>query len=71
LEGSGKQRGLQIKWYTSASKFKFCKSMHHHTIEINQATRCKNSSILLLDVYVQLNMLWASSRPLSGAQQQQ
>jgi hypothetical protein len=30
-----------------------------------------NFSSLLLDVYVQLNMFWASSRPSSGAQQLQ
>jgi hypothetical protein len=36
-------------------KFKVCKSKHHHTIQINQPTRCNNFSSLLLDVYVQLN----------------
>ena len=34
-------------------------------------TRCKNFSSLLLDVYVQLSMFRASSRPSSGAQQLQ
>jgi hypothetical protein len=52
-------------------KFKTCKFVHHHTIQINQITRCKNLSSLLLDVYVQLNMFRASSRPSSGAQQLQ
>ena len=52
-------------------KFEVCKSMHHHTIQINQPTRCNNFSSLLCDVYVQLNMFWASSRPSSGAQQLQ
>jgi len=51
--------------------FKVCKSGHHHTIQINQPTRCNNSSSLLLDVYVQLNMFRPSSRPSSGAQQLQ
>jgi len=51
--------------------FKVCKSVHHHTIQISQPTRCSNLSSLLLDVYVQLNMFWASSRPSSGAQQLQ
>jgi len=41
------------------------------TIQINQPTRCKNSSRLLHDVYVQLNKFRASSRPSSGAQQLQ
>ena len=35
-------------------KFKVCKSVHHHKIQINQPTRCNNFSSLLLDVYVQL-----------------
>jgi hypothetical protein len=45
--------------------------VRHQTIQINQPTRCTNFSSLLLDVYVQLNMFRASSRPLSGAQQLQ
>ena len=52
-------------------KFKVCKSMHHHKIQINQPTRCNSLSSLLLDVYVQFNMFRASSRPSSGAQQLQ
>ena len=52
-------------------KFKVCKSVHHHTFQINQPTRCNNFSSLLLDVYVQLNMFRASSRLSSGAQQLQ
>ena len=40
-------------------------------IQINQPTRCNIFSSLLLDVYLQLNMFWASSRPSSGAQQLQ
>jgi hypothetical protein len=45
--------------------------VHHHTYQINQPTRCKKFSSLLLEVYVQLNMFRASSRPSSGAQQLQ
>jgi hypothetical protein len=41
----------------------------HVVIQISQPTRCKNVSSFLLDVYVQLNMFWVSSRPSSGAQQ--
>jgi hypothetical protein len=40
-------------------------------IQINQQTRCNNFSSLLLDVYVQLNMFRAFSRPSSGTQQLQ
>jgi len=39
-----------------SDRFKVFKSVHHHTIQINQPTRCKNFPSLLLDVYVQLNM---------------
>ena len=40
-------------------------------IQVNQPTKCNNFSSLLLDVYLQLNMFQASSRPSSGAQQMQ
>jgi len=43
------------------------KSMHHHTIQIIQPTRCKNFTSLLLDFYVWLNMFRASPLPSSGA----
>jgi len=39
--------------------------------QIIQPTRCNIFSSLLLDVYIQLNMFRASSRPSSGAQQLQ
>jgi hypothetical protein len=40
-------------------------------VQINQPTRLKSFSSLLLDVYVQFTMFWASSCPSSGAQQLQ
>jgi hypothetical protein len=43
------------------------KSVHHHTFQIIQPTRCNSFTNLLLDVYVWLNMFRASSRPSSGA----
>ena len=43
------------------------KSVHHHTIQINQPTRCNNFTSLLLDVYVWLNLFRAPPRPSSGA----
>jgi len=43
------------------------KSVHHHTIQINQPTRCNCFTSLLLDVYVWLNMFLAPFRPSSGA----
>jgi len=52
-------------------KFKGYNSVHHHTFQINQPTKCNDISSLLLDVYLQLNMFRASSRPSSGAQQLQ
>jgi hypothetical protein len=38
-----------------------------HPFQINQPTRCKSFTSLLLDVYVSLNMFWAAPRPSSGA----
>ena len=38
-------------------------------IQINQPTRCKDFSSLLLEIYVQINMFRVSSLPSSGAQQ--
>jgi len=38
----------------------------HHTIQINQPTRCNSFTSLLLDVYVWLNMFQAPLRPSSG-----
>jgi hypothetical protein len=43
----------------------------YETVQINQPTGCNNFPSLLLDVYVQLNMFRASTRPSSGAQQLQ
>jgi hypothetical protein len=43
------------------------KSVHHHTIQIIQPTRCNNFTSLLLDAYVWHNMFRASPRPSSGA----
>ena len=40
-------------------------------IQIYQPTKCNIFSSLLLEVYVQLKMFRASSRPSSGAQQLQ
>jgi hypothetical protein len=57
--------------YNIQNIFKVCESVHHHTIQINQPTRCNNLSSLLLDIYLQLNMFRTSSRPSSGAQQLQ
>jgi hypothetical protein len=55
----------------SSEIYKVCKPVHHHTFQINQPTRCNNFSSLLFDVYLQLNIFRASSRPSSGAQQLQ
>jgi hypothetical protein len=43
------------------------KSVHHHTIQINQPTRCNSFTSLLHDVYVWLNKFRALLRPSSGA----
>ena len=51
--------------------FLLCCIYTYFSIQINQPTRCNNFCIILLDVYVQLNMFRASSRPSSGTQQLQ
>ena len=56
-----------FSWYCIVCKFDVRKSVHHHTIQINQPTRCNNFTSLLLDVYVWLNMFRAPLRPSSGA----
>jgi hypothetical protein len=48
-------------------KFDVCTSLHHHTIQINQPTRCNSFPSLLLDVYVWLNRFRTHPRPPSGA----
>jgi len=50
-------------------QFKDCKSVHHHTIQINHQLDAKISPVYYPDVYLQLNMFRASSRPSSEAQQ--
>jgi len=37
--------------------FNFRKSVHHHTIQTIQPTRCKSFTSLLLNVYVWLNIV--------------
>jgi hypothetical protein len=51
----------------NSPKFDVRKSVHHHTIQTNQPTRCSSFTSLLLDVYVWLNMFRAPPRPSSGA----
>jgi hypothetical protein len=52
--------------YTN-EEFDVRKIVPHHTIQINQPTRCSSFTSLLLDVYVWLNMFRAPFRPSSGA----
>jgi hypothetical protein len=47
--------------------FDIRKSVHYHMIQIIQPTRCNSFTSLLLDVYVWLNMFWASPSPSSEA----
>jgi len=55
----------------SRLRVKVCKSVHHHTIQINYEPYATISPVYYPDVYSQLNMFRASSRPSSGAQQLQ
>jgi len=47
IYGSAKLCSTSLGYYF---KSKVCQSVHHHTIQINQPTRCNNFPILLLDV---------------------
>jgi hypothetical protein len=49
-------------------KFKVCKSVHHHTIQIKHQLDATVSPVYYPDVYLQLNLFRASSRPSSGDQ---
>jgi hypothetical protein len=55
-----------LQWYQETI-FDVLKTVHHHTIQIIQPTRCNSFTSLLLDVYVRLNTFRASPRPSSGA----
>ena len=57
--------------HDNKAKFKVCKSVHHHTIHINHQLDATISPVYYPDVYLQLNMFRAFSRPSSGAQQLQ
>jgi hypothetical protein len=48
-------------------QFDFLKSVHHHTVQINQPTRCNSFTSLLFDVYVWLNMFREPLSPSSRA----
>ena len=50
---------------------KVCKSVHHHAIKIHHQIDASVSQVYYPDVYLQLNMFRASSRPSSGTQQLQ
>ena len=53
------------------SAFKVCKSVHHYTTQINHQLDATVFPVYYPDVYLQLNMFRASSRPSPGAQQLQ
>jgi hypothetical protein len=61
------------QWFIIHGLWESCACITHLIVvfQINQPTRCKNFSSLLLDVHVQLNMFQASSRLSSEAQQLQ
>jgi len=63
------KRGAERRQWSVRLRIQFDvrKSVHLHTIQINQLTRCNNFISLLHDVYVWLNMFWAPLRPSSGA----
>jgi hypothetical protein len=58
---------IQLLCVNPSQFFDVCNSVHHHTIQTNQPTRCNSFTSLLFDVYVWLNMFRAPLRPLSEA----
>jgi len=48
-------------------EFDVGRSVHQHTIQTNQPTRCNSFTSLPLDAYVSLNMFRAPTRLSSGA----
>jgi hypothetical protein len=60
---------IVLVFYCSVNNFNsdFLKSVHHHTIQINQPISCNSFTSLLLDVHVWLSIFRAPFRPLSGA----
>ena len=56
-----------LNMMTYFGTFDVRKSVHHHTIQINQPTRYDSFTSLLLDVCVWLGVFRAPFRPSSGA----
>jgi hypothetical protein len=65
----------EYKYHTDVHKhlfkFKVCKSVHHHLIQIRHQLDATISPVYYPDFYLKLNIFQASSRPSSGAQQLQ
>jgi hypothetical protein len=70
LKGAGGGR-LNLSWLYYDVSFKVFKSLRYHTIQINHQLDATISPVYYLDVYLQLNLFRASSRPSSVAQQLQ
>ena len=67
-EGNIKSYLQEVVWgHGHGVRFDVRKSVHHHTSQINQPTRCNSFTSLLLDVYVRLNVFRAPLRPSSEA----
>jgi len=60
-------RVIDVSKYLFFFKFDVRRSVHHHTVQINQPTRCNSFTSLLLDVYMWLNMFRAPPRTSSRA----
>jgi hypothetical protein len=55
--------GTLLTLVTVPTTFKVCKSVHHHTIQINYQLDATIYLVYYPDVYLQLNMFRALSRP--------
>jgi hypothetical protein len=65
-------RNVEEMWNAQErDEFKVCKSVHHHTIQINHRLDATILPVYYIDIYLQINMFRASPRLSSGAQQLQ
>jgi hypothetical protein len=68
LESAHCPADTNTKILDTTFKFKVCKSLHHHMIQIDHQPDATTFPVYYPEVYLQLNMFWAFSCPSSGAQ---
>jgi len=68
VNNAGRALNWRRRTIFTVYKFEVCKSVHHRTIQINHQPDATIFPVYFPDVYLQLNMFRAFSRPSSGAQ---